>query len=357
VRDLLLNSCVSDIDLATTAKPPEMVTMLSEANIRVVESGLKHGTITAVIEKIQFEITTLRIDTDTDGRHAVVQFTQDWKLDAARRDLTINAMSMDLEGQIYDYFNGEEHLRAGIILFVGAASTRITEDYLRILRYFRFHGRFSHTDTHDAACEQAVIEHCSGLQNISGERIRTEMLKIVKLPASVRLVAAMCRMNVLREIGMQTVSEDALAEFERVVGLSTNAATRVTALASTDEDMQRLVDRWRLTKEERDLGTFLVLHRGTNFTRNQYMDMIVRPTSFARAHIFELIRYQGDTALAAELEEWAKTAPKFPVRGDTLIKAGLKPGPGMGKTLKTLQDTWIESRYILSAEELIAGLL
>jgi len=177
------------------------------------------------------------------------RFTQDWKLDAARRDLTINAMSMDLEGQIYDYFNGEEHLRAGIILFVGAASTRITEDYLRILRYFRFHGRFSHTDTHDAACEQAVIEHCSGLQNISGERIRTEMLKIVKLPASVRLVAAMCRMNVLREIGMQTVSEDALAEFERVVGLSTNAATRVTALASTDEDMQRLVDRWRLTKE------------------------------------------------------------------------------------------------------------
>ena len=197
VRDLLLGQDAKDIDLATECNPDEMLRLLEREGIRHIPTGLQHGTITAHMNGIDYEITTLRIDRLTDGRHAVVEYTQDWRLDAERRDLTINAMSLELDGTLHDYYDGQHHLAERKIRFVGNAQTRIKEDYLRILRYFRysyiciyllisiylfirFFGRISKSpDTHDEDTLADIRETAIGLADISVERIWTEIKRIL----------------------------------------------------------------------------------------------------------------------------------------------------------------------------------
>jgi tRNA nucleotidyltransferase (CCA-adding enzyme) len=169
VRDILLGINPHDVDFATTATPEQVKQMLTEANIRMINmNGERHGTITARIDdKENFEVTTLRIDIVTDGRHAVVEYTQDWQLDASRRDLTMNALFLDLEGNVYDYFNGIDDLKHRRIRFVGDPVQRIREDYLRILRYFRFFGRFANDNAiHDQDILKAIKENTNGLKSI-----------------------------------------------------------------------------------------------------------------------------------------------------------------------------------------------
>lgn len=182
VRDLLLGVKPKDVDLATECTPPEMVDMFEAANIRYIPTGIQHGTITVHIKEPQtdYEITTLRVDRETDGRHAVVDFTTDWKLDAERRDLTINAMSLDFQGNLYDCFDGQKHLAERRIVFVGNPVTRIREDYLRILRYFRFYGRLvRQEEQHELENMNAIKTLAPGLRNISVERVWTEMRRIL----------------------------------------------------------------------------------------------------------------------------------------------------------------------------------
>ena len=170
VRDLALGKTPKDIDLATDATPDEMMTILDKSGIRHIPSGLEHGTITAILDNEPFEITTLRADKETDGRHAEVEFVKSWEEDAKRRDLTYNAMSMDMEGKVYDYFDGMDDLQDKVSKFVGDADERIKEDYLRILRYFRFQGRLS-TPTWDKDTLKAISSNVKGLQKISAERV------------------------------------------------------------------------------------------------------------------------------------------------------------------------------------------
>lgn len=183
VRDLLMNKQPTDLDFATTATPSQMKSMFKAENIRMINmNGEKHGTITPRInEKENFECTTLRIDVLTDGRHAEVEFTKDWLLDANRRDLTINAMFLGLDGSVYDYFFGWEDLQDRRVRFVGNADTRIKEDFLRILRYFRFYGRIATTpDEHEPETLKIIADNAQGLQKISGERIWVELKKILQ---------------------------------------------------------------------------------------------------------------------------------------------------------------------------------
>ena len=202
VRDLLLGNKPKDIDLATECTPENMVKILEQENIRYIPTGLQHGTITAHLNSTDFEITTLRIDRETDGRHAVVDFTTDWVVDAERRDLTINAMSLDFDGTLYDYFDGERHLKERKVLFVGDPVKRIKEDYLRILRYFRFYGRIvPEADKHDAATLEAIYSTVAGLKGISAERIRDEMCKIIAGNHAPHLIEVICRLDVARHIG------------------------------------------------------------------------------------------------------------------------------------------------------------
>lgn len=183
VRDLLMDKKPTDLDFATTATPTQMKTMFEAENVRMINmNGEKHGTITPRINNLEnFECTTLRIDVVTDGRHAEVEFTKDWLLDANRRDLTINAMFLGFDGSVYDYFYGFEDLKARRVSFVGNADTRIKEDFLRILRYFRFYGRIAiSADKHEPETLKIIENNAEGLQRISGERIWVELKKILQ---------------------------------------------------------------------------------------------------------------------------------------------------------------------------------
>lgn len=183
VRDLLMDKRPTDLDFATTATPVQMKQMFEAENIRMINmNGEKHGTITPRIhDKENYECTTLRIDVATDGRHAEVEFTKDWLLDANRRDLTINAMFLGFDGTVYDYFYGYEDLKQRKVRFVGDADDRIKEDYLRILRYFRFYGKISdEPDRHEEDIMKIISENAEGLQRISGERIWVELKKILQ---------------------------------------------------------------------------------------------------------------------------------------------------------------------------------
>lgn len=202
VRDLLLDKIPKDIDIATECKPDEMIKLFKKYKVYYIPTGLQHGTITAHINSRDYEVTTLRIDRLTDGRHAEVEFTEDWREDAERRDLTINAMSLDLQGNLYDYFNGQQHLAERKVVFVGDAHTRICEDFLRILRYFRFYGRISPSpDLHDPDTLQAIRDTAEGLTGISVERVWQEMSKILQGNHAPHLLKTMYNLQVSKYIG------------------------------------------------------------------------------------------------------------------------------------------------------------
>lgn len=265
----------ADLDFATTATPTQMKAMFEAAGIRMLNTkGELHGTITARInDKENFEVTTLRIDVVTDGRHAEVAFTTDWELDAARRDLTVNSMFMDLSGNVYDYFNGSEDLKTRQIRFVGDAEQRIQEDYLRILRYFRFYGRLAREcDTHEEETLSAIQRNAKGLQGISGERLWMELKKIAAGKYSKELVLRMLSLDVGQYIGFN--GELDLDEFKSVcerlerLELEVNPITRLTALLRTDKDATMLNGRLKMSAFERDLSLFIILHRKTTVAEN-----------------------------------------------------------------------------------------
>ena len=202
VRDLLLNVPSKDIDLSTNATPEQMKDVFVKNGIKYIETGLKHGTLTAHVNNVDFEVTTLRYDTEEDGRWAKVVFTDDWKLDAERRDLTINAMSMDTECTLYDYFGGVDDLECRRVRFVGDSRQRIKEDYLRILRYFRFYGRIARDeDKHDQDVLEVVKETAQGLERIAVERIWMELSKILLGNFAPSLIKHIYELGVADHIG------------------------------------------------------------------------------------------------------------------------------------------------------------
>jgi len=350
VRDLLRGIQPKDIDMATTARPEVMIELLKKRAIRVVETGLQHGTITAVIDKVEYEITTLRIDTDTDGRHCTVVYTEDWKQDALRRDLTINAMSMDLDGNLFDYFNGREHLEKGQIYFVGEPGNRIDEDYLRILRYFRFHGRIAADGSvHDAECLRSITERAEGLTGISGERIRAEMMKIMTGNNAVSLLRTMEQCTATTHIGLNC-NAARLDEFERVAEFSTNGVTRLATLVETVDEWEMLHTLWRLHNPERDMGIYQIMMRDTPLSYEELQDELVDGKKLQ--FVAELARYQGNAELAATLEGWE--VEQFPISGKDLKTAGMKPGKHMGAAIAKARDAWKVSRYTLPKEECLA---
>jgi len=191
-----------DVDLSTNATPNEMIELFNKHQIRYIETGLQHGTLTAHINKKDFEVATLRVDVETDGRHAKVQYTNDWKLDAERRDLTFNAMSLELNGTLYDYFNGRKDLMEHRVRFVGDAKCRIEEDYLRILRYFRFYGRIAvSTDQHENKTLEIIKETAKGLKMIAVERVWIELAKILTGNHAPSLLEHIYALGVAENIG------------------------------------------------------------------------------------------------------------------------------------------------------------
>ncbi|KAK6180846.1 hypothetical protein SNE40_008824 [Patella caerulea] len=364
VRDLIMDKLPVDIDFATTATPDQMKELFEAEKIRLINNkGEKHGTITARInDKENFEVTTLRIDVVTDGRHAEVQFTRDWQLDANRRDLTINAMFLGFDGTLYDYFHGREDLDQRKIKFVGNPEARIQEDYLRILRYFRFYGRIaSNPNSHDAETLEAIRNNAQGLAGISGERIWMELRKIITGSYADYIMETMMSLGLTPYMGLPEKCN--IKEFQRICqlteGLSPLSMTRLSALLEDENQVYELDQRLKLSKEEIRLALFIIDKRSQDFEESvplkYFSDLIVDAKEpKMKERILELIKYKGDTALLRTISEWSP--PKFPITGHDLTQKNVPKGPIFAKTLNELRNIWKEKNYQITKEELLLEL-
>jgi len=383
VRDILMGRRPNDVDFATTATPAEMTAMFEAEGIRMIhDKGADHGTVTVRIDdKENFEITTLRIDLETDGRHAEVEFTRDWRLDANRRDLTVNAMFLTLDGEVVDFFGGAKDLKERRVAFVGEPGERIKEDYLRILRYFRFFGRLSSsTSTHEESTLEAIASNRQGLAQISGERIWDEMKKILNnSPSNGEVLPVMHRLGLLPLCGFRDdLTEEDLLTFratcqrcvELVASLSvisdcdslTQSPLPITLLADllkTESDVGKLLDRLKISRNEKALALFLVQWREFAVEKSEvkaFKDLLVDRQKEARIkeNVMELLKYKGDAKLLCAISNW--TAPRLPVTGFDLIKAGVEKGKKMTGVMLQLTNLWKESDFMMTKDELIEAI-
>ncbi|XP_018378319.1 PREDICTED: CCA tRNA nucleotidyltransferase 1, mitochondrial isoform X1 [Trachymyrmex cornetzi] len=364
VRDILMGKQPKDLDFATDATPQQMKDMFTSEEIRMInEKGEKHGTITARLNDTEnFEVTTLRIDVLTNGRHAQVEFTKDWKLDANRRDLTINSMFLDLDGRVYDYFYGYDDLKKKRIVFVGKASVRIQEDYLRILRYFRFYGRIMDSpDQHDEATITALKENIGGLEQISGERIWSEWNKILSGTFALELTLKLLECGSNRYIGLP--EEPDVENFRKIYerAQSNNVTLKpislIVSMLKDEYEVLKLHERLKLSNSDRDLAIFLVQHRECKSCEKPlkpYQQLVllqqIKRYDILKEDVKELLRYCGAMQLLDEFEQWV--IPKFPINGNMLIKY-VPMKKMIGNVLIELKRIWIDTDFKLTNEQLM----
>ena len=344
VRDAILGEKPKDVDFCTDATPDEMKEIAQKMRFSFIPTGIDHGTATIVVDGEPFEVTTLRIDTETDGRHATVEFTRDFRKDAERRDLTINAMSMDFNGEVFDYFNGREDLKNKVVRFVGDARQRIEEDYLRILRYFRFAARFDATmeqEVLDIFGEGAVLDR---LNEVSVERFWQEMQKLLdpKMPARTRIVDAIFKSRVNRSLGIFRFNPAELTRADDAV------AALSTLIASTDET--KFFQFWKMSSAEEAKVRNMIRNRGVRWDEEK-VEVYLTRDKFPLDHVVSMLEVAGEPTLARYAENFQ--IPVFPVTGKDLLAAGMKPGPAMGQRLRKLENAWVFSRYTKTKEELM----
>ena len=340
VRDLALGKSPKDIDLATDATPQEMQAMFDSAGVRHIPTGIEHGTITAVINNEPYEITTLRADVETDGRRAEVEFVRSWEEDAKRRDLTYNAMSMDFEGNLYDYHGGMDDLQDKVTKFVGDPAERIQEDYLRTLRYFRFQGRLD-TPTFDRDTMNAIADNTDGLKQLSVERVWMEMGKILGGGNIQQILGAMDKTGVLDAIGLNyKPSQDLMDGGDPIINLA-----RIT-----DEEAIGL--RWKMSNEEKSKLGFLIQNKGKTYNKDWYTNMMV--DGFDRTQLDALARFNNQDDMIQHIKTFK--APEFPVDGNDLIKLGHERGPKIGQPLQALRAQWKAGNFSASKDELLQSM-
>jgi len=345
VRDLVLGKDPKDIDMATDARPEQMMEILDRAGIRHEPTGLDHGTITAILDGEPIEITTLRIDSETDGRHADVEFTNDWRKDAERRDLTFNAMSMEMDGTLHDYFDGVEDLENGVARFVGNPDERMQEDYLRILRFFRFQGRLN-GPSWDQETMDAVARNAQGLANISGERVWMEMEKILSRPNSrAEVLKRMDQTDVLEAIDMPN---NRVGMVRQVTGDDPVAA--LAAALNNTAGLQTLRNKWKFSNEVFNRAKFIIDNRDQDLTDEDIKRMLADP-KIKSENVFALLNSVGQGNRIPALKAWSP--PEFPLSGSDLISAGHSPGPEMGRKLAQLRAEWETSGFKLTKQELL----
>lgn len=352
VRDTLLNLTPKDVDLHTDATPDECVEIYNASGVRWEPTGWDHGTVTVIFDHVGYEITSLRQDVATDGRRATVAYTRDWVVDCMRRDFTFNAMSMTFEGHILDPFGGQADLAAGVVTFVGDAETRIREDYLRILRWFRFRGRFGQTDT--PFDTQAVISLASGLKQISRERVWSEIKQILSRPSGPKQMCDMHRMCITSWIDLPThmvftlsTHQGANQTVQDATAMIKQGAHAVTSLVSLyGYQALPVLSKWKASSDEIHLARFLC----ENQEQNPFRCMAVDGVSRAWARELALLQHRDVFELAV-LDEWE--VPVFPVTGYDLIRLGMKPGPDFGRIMAHLKDVWAAQDYMITKAQLL----
>jgi poly(A) polymerase/tRNA nucleotidyltransferase (CCA-adding enzyme) len=337
VRDALAGLPVTDMDLATPDPPETTMRALQAAGLRVIPTGLAHGTITAIVNARPFEITTLRRDVATDGRHASVAWTDDWQQDAARRDFTINAMSLDRAGTLHDYFGGAQDLRDGRVCFVGDAAQRIAEDYLRILRFFRFQARYGRGEP-DAQAVHAIAGAVPGLAILSAERVWTELKRILAAPDPGDTIALMAQLGVLAAVIPEGADPARLSALLRR-GAPADPLLRLAAALTGDA--AALGRRLKLSLAEQARLAALtagpVPAQEDSAALRRLLAEEDAPTLIGRLWLANL-----PPDLAARIREKLQTMtrPVFPLEGRDALALGAAPGPAVGAALLAVREGW-----------------
>lgn len=350
VRNALMGREIDDIDIATTLKPEETERAIRAAGLKAVPTGIAHGTVTAVAERQPFEITTLRRDVSTDGRNATVAFTDDWAEDAARRDFRLNALYADGEGRVFDPTgHGVADAAAGRIVFVGDPGTRIREDYLRILRFFRFFAWYGRGQP-DAAGLDACRDLAPGMTRLSAERVSKELMKLLAATDPRPAMAAMAKAGVLAQVLPEA---GPLTLFDAVVDLSDDPVVRLMTLFPVDaEAMRRASERLRFPNAARDRLVDSALAApvvSLDMSDAQARAAVYRQGGRAvadvlmRLHAAEPERGEEAARLLAVANGWVP--PRLPIGGKEVARLGLEPGPETGRLLKAFEDSWIAADF------------
>jgi len=354
VRNALLGVPVVDIDIAVPMPPQEALARLKAQGIRTIETGLDHGTVTAIAGTHAFEITSLRRDVETDGRHAKIAFTDDWAEDAARRDFTINALYATADGAIFDYATGVEDLVAGKVRFMGEARVRIAEDYLRVLRLFRFHAWYGRGEI-DAESLRAAAEAKDKLKTLSAERIAKELLRLLEADHPGPVLRVMAATGILPELlpaASQLARLERLVELDAEHGFAPDPVLRLGALLPDDAGAaDAAADRLRLSNADRD--------RLEQALGGERIDAQL-PAPQARRLLYRLgqacfrdkvlLQWAAAPASAGAwrqlldmADKWQR--PRFPLTGRDVMQAGVPEGPQIGRILAALEDGWVEDDF------------
>ncbi len=357
VRDWLAGLAVHDLDMAAPGPPEDIAAALEAAGFKVFGTGLAHGTVTAVLDRVPIEVTALRRDVATDGRHATVEWTQDWQEDAARRDFTINAMSLGADGILHDYFGGQADLRAGLVRFVGDAATRLREDHLRALRFFRFQARYGR-GAPDAAALGAIRKAVPLLARLSAERVWMELKRLLEAPDPRAALALMAEAGVLGAVLPEAGAPGRLAP----VLEGCDPLLRLAALLPVGVDLAALSARLRWSGEE--LGRMRALH--------DVSALEAATDAVARRRMAARLRARSPAALPAEVARVAAAGdpggpwpalfdlppgPDFPLLGRDALAAGVPPGPALGRLLAQVREWWIAGGAAASRDECLAELV
>jgi poly(A) polymerase len=367
VRNTLLGRAVADVDLATTARPEQTMAAATSAGLTVIATGLQHGTVTIVSGHVPHEVTTLRADVATDGRHATVAFTDDWAADASRRDLTINALYCDRHGVVFDPLGGRGDLDARHVRFIGDPVTRIREDYLRILRFFRFHAEYA-VGAPDPEGVAASVQERAGFARLSGERIHHELLRLLVAPGALDAVETMAQMGLLTEllpVVPRLTTLGRLMAIEQPRNASASGILRLAAMSvGVDEDAAHLHRRLKLSAPE------LKLLQRAGATMRQPFSLAMADMQ-RRLYLSGHAIYSEQTILAwarsgagADDAEWVTaynlpdhwSAPRLPVGGADVVALGIAPGPRIGLIIAAFEAWWIAAGFP-SDQKLIAARL
>ncbi len=357
VRNLLFGRPLYEVDLATTAQPKTVIERVTAVGFKAVPTGIEHGTVTVVVDGTPFEVTTLREDIETDGRHAVVRFGRDWAKDAGRRDFTINALSLTADGVVHDYCGGLADIERRCVRFIGDADMRIAEDYLRALRFFRFFAAYDDGDP-DRAGFVACARARDKLDQLSRERVRAEIMKLLPAKRAPEAMIAMADSGIFDRVfgnAADSMVLSRLAEFEASHEIEPDAVRRLAAIGvRIEDDAARLRERlrlsnnvyrrlasiadrwWRLNPEAGEPYARETLYR---IGAGDYLDRAL--IAFAHSNASNADEAWG--ALLSLPQRW--TPPKFPLSAKDFIERGIEKGPALGAALSKAEEAWIAAKF------------
>ena len=365
IRKILNNEKVDDIDLSTNIRPEETILALKKNQINFFETGIKHGTITAVINQIKFEITSLRKDINTDGRHAEVEFSKNWKEDAIRRDFTFNSIYADLDGNLFDPFNGIDDLKNGNVKFIGDANLRIKEDYLRILRYIRFFLNYSNND-HDQNIKKIIKQNIVGIKKLSNERLLDELKKITLSNGFLKLSKDNFSLEILLLVFPELIN---IKIFENLNNYAQNNISRqdfIFLLSLMIVDNTNNVDyflyKFNVSNEAKKRINFIKNFISQNYDKKYFSENNLWKIFYihGKQHLLDIINFKLYTSKnldkkLVKLKDLfiSKSKPEFPIKAQSLIEEfNLKEGIELGRKLKEIENLWIENNFNISKKQI-----